>query len=155
MHAGRLAAVLLVVAVVGGSLFVTTPARSQPTSAQPSTRFEHRFRIDSERVNAGPISIGAVRGVARGSYALDLREDGHYAIKGGMRGTHFAYKTRLSFEVEGRLDGGAWVPSRYVARIQHDSVLYARRTRLLTRCPSARPCQVAAARLGRPIPNPR
>ena len=118
MRAQPLAVVSLVVALVGSGLLVAAPAGSQPT-----TRFEHRFRIDSERFNAGPIEIGSVRGVARGSYTLDVRDDGRYTISGGMRGTHIAYKTRLTFRAQGRLVEGAFVPSRYSARVQHDSVL--------------------------------
>lgn len=118
MSASRFAAAAAVVAAMSGAWLVTSPALSDPPR-----RFEHRFRIDSERFAAGPIEIGSVRGVARGSYSVEVREDGGYTIRGGTRGTHMAYKTRLTFRADGRLVNGAWVPSRYFAQIQHDSVL--------------------------------
>jgi len=124
LNGTRFAISSVVVAVVAGSLLVARPAASDPPR-----RFEHRFRIDSERVSAGPIALGKVRGVARGSYSLELGEGGRYTIRGGMRGTHFAYKTRLTFRVEGRVENGAWIPSRYFAQIEHDSVLAEDRTR--------------------------
>lgn len=124
VSASRLAVLVVLTALVGGSLLVAGPAGSEPPR-----RFEHRFRIDSERVAAGPLALGAARGVARGSYSLEMRDGGSYTIRGGMRGTHFAYKTRLTFRVDGRFENGAWVPSRYFAQIQHDSVLAEDRTR--------------------------
>lgn len=120
------AVVLVAVLAAGGLLLVGRPVESQPT---PATRFEHRFRIDSERVSAGPIEVGAIRGVARGSYSIEVKADGKYTIRGEMRGTHVAYKTRLGFTTEGRLTDGAWMPTRYVARLHHDSVLAEERTR--------------------------
>lgn len=125
----RLTVVAVGIALVGAGLFVAPPASSDPGA---STRFEHFFRIDSEHIKAGPIDLGAVRNVARGAYAVDVRADGQYAIHGGMRGTHVGYKTKLSFRTEGRMDGNAWMPTRYVARVEHDSVLAEDRTRETT-----------------------
>lgn len=117
---------LAALSLVGGLAAVERSAGSQPA---PATRFEHRFRIDSERVSAGPIEVGAIRAVARGSYSVEQQADGKYKIRGEMRGTHVAYKTRLGFTTEGRLVDGAWMPTRYVARVHHDSVLAEERTR--------------------------
>jgi hypothetical protein len=119
--------VLTIGTILLGSVVVVAPAVSTP----PSTSESH-YRIDSEHVRAGPIRLGSLEGLAKATMIVSHRPDGSYGVRGGLRGTYFAYHSQLSFHAEGRMVDGRHESRRWEAKIVHDSIFADDETRTTT-----------------------